>query len=365
MAGTDCGNDEKQKQSRTTLQEQRVIKECITVNLMLPDLAIPRSCSFAPYSTFAIMFIFNIQEALWYRSIPLGTLAMATSFYLVRAGKLKANKRFGAVPKMLVSAFCAYWFGKLSYIVSDSCQDKFLKSVPNSEIAYHIRKERGLPQPWTAIRDFGPDSDKNRSDTLQHNDLGEESDKSMKVQVPLGDSAIGVINKKDLVLSKKEEKILEDCNDCAFYYFSIPLAFVCGSSFYGAQAKGWLKPSDRKLVGNLGKLPKTCLGLALGYLLGQIVYLNTSDCSKRFLNEAPNGEVAKYLRRQMHVDEADSNNGTSQLEHKDEDRQAHYWSEAVKIDPDEQSSYITNYKDMRHVKWLEESKIEIPDKFKK
>ena len=58
LAGTDCGNDEKQKQSRTTLQEQRVIKECITVNLMLPDLAIPRSYSFAPYSTFAIMLIF-------------------------------------------------------------------------------------------------------------------------------------------------------------------------------------------------------------------------------------------------------------------------------------------------------------------
>lgn len=106
-----------------------------------------------------------------------------------------------------------------------------------------------------------------------------------------------------VTMSENETKIYQDCKDCAFYRYALPLTIICGCSFYVAQVKGWLKPSDWKLGGfrYFGKLPKTFLGLALGYVLGEVVYMKSYDCKNRFLNEAPDGEIAKNLRQQKDV----------------------------------------------------------------
>ena len=99
--------------------------------------------------------VYSLQEGFWYRSFPMGLGVGITSFYLVRTGQLKPNKYFGAAPKVFLSSFVAYWAGKISYVLSDECKEKFLKDAPESETAYYIRKDRGLQQPWTALRDFG------------------------------------------------------------------------------------------------------------------------------------------------------------------------------------------------------------------
>ena len=299
-------------------------------------------------------------------------------YYLVRSGRLKPNVRFGAAPKVFTSSFVAYWIGKISYILSDSCQDKFLKGASNSEIAYHIRKQRGLAQPWTAIRDFGSKetSDKSSVSTNTYSGDSEQDSEAhgIQVQIPAGDTAFDVIKSKNLVVSKREEEILKDCNNCAFYFFSLPLCILCGGFMFGAKKKGWITDwSDKKWISKLPKFPfrnRTLHGITVGYLLGQIIYLNTSDCTERFLSEAPDGEVAKYLRQQMDELFEGNDGGDSFLNHTNQvkwHKGSHddYLDKLMQIDPDSHEYYIADHRDINFLNWLEESKIDIPDKFKK
>ena len=78
----------------------------------------------------------------------------AATFYLVATGKIKANKHLGAFPKICLSAVISEWVGNLLYRYSGRFPDKILKEAPNGRLAYDIRKERGIEQPWTAERDF-------------------------------------------------------------------------------------------------------------------------------------------------------------------------------------------------------------------
>ena len=102
--------------------------------------------------------------------------------------------------------------GKLSYILSDSCKDKFLRDAPESETAYHIREERGLPQPWTAMRDFG--SKENEQDEYEPK-IPELSDIKIKISISsFGDSYLKfmrTLHHKPF-LSKKENDILAQCH---------------------------------------------------------------------------------------------------------------------------------------------------------
>ena len=78
----------------------------------------------------------------------------AATFYLVATGKIKGNKHLGAFPKICLSAVISEWVGNLLYRYSGRFPDKILKEAPNGRLAYDIRKERGIEQPWTAERDF-------------------------------------------------------------------------------------------------------------------------------------------------------------------------------------------------------------------
>lgn len=78
----------------------------------------------------------------------------AASFYLVATGKIKGNKHFGAFPKICLSAVLSQWAGKLLYAYSGRLPDKILKEAPDGRLAYDLRKERGIKQPWTSERDF-------------------------------------------------------------------------------------------------------------------------------------------------------------------------------------------------------------------
>jgi hypothetical protein len=49
--------------------------------------------------------------------------------------------RFGATPKVLIASVVGYFLGKVSYM--DTCREKFLTQVPNSNISIAIRKARG------------------------------------------------------------------------------------------------------------------------------------------------------------------------------------------------------------------------------
>jgi hypothetical protein len=49
--------------------------------------------------------------------------------------------RFGATPKMIGAAAVGYFMGKVSYM--DTCREKFLMQIPNSNISMAIRKARG------------------------------------------------------------------------------------------------------------------------------------------------------------------------------------------------------------------------------
>ena len=78
----------------------------------------------------------------------------AATFYLVATGKIKANKHLGAFPKICLSAVISEWVGNLLYRYSGRFPDKILKEAPDGRLAYDVRKERGIMQPWTAERDF-------------------------------------------------------------------------------------------------------------------------------------------------------------------------------------------------------------------
>ena len=84
----------------------------------------------------------------------MGLAAGISSFYLVRTGKLKPNKRFGASPKVFTSSFLSYGAGKIAYVFSDGYKDKILKNATDSRKDYVIRKQRPPQQPSSAISDF-------------------------------------------------------------------------------------------------------------------------------------------------------------------------------------------------------------------
>ena len=291
------------------------------------------------------------------------------AYYLVRTGKLKPNKKFGAGPKVFSSSFLGYWVGKISYILSDACKDKFLKDAPESETAYHIRKERGLTQPWTAIRDFGN----------KNNDEDEDDDEDyiqIKITIPSLRSIINPGTTKDdknLVLNEKENKILDECERRSNFFYSLPLSLICGASMFVAQKKNWISKLRETNIKWIKKLPhfpfrsRSLHGIVFGYTLGQFLYIMSLDCEERFLKYAPDGDVAKRIREQREENGEDkANNQVEDEIPSNTKNQSNSTSknDIFDIDPDTHSTYITNYNDISSIDWLEKREIEIPEKLK-
>lgn len=251
--------------------------------------------------------------------------------------------------------------------MSDDCKDKFLKGAPDSETAYYIRKERGLAQPWTAIRDFGGDDDENYAD--DHNI-------KLRIKIPSGYSVVhpNVNGERKLVLSKKEKEILNDCNNCSNYIFSLPLSVLCGAFMFGAQKKGWISDLNETNSKWTKKLPKlfpfrsrTFHGILLGYIVGQLIYLNSDDCADRFLKQAPDGQVAKHIQKMIdeesYVENQDKfvDYGKAYDTKPENDK----LEELLQIDPYVNMSYLADYSDISSIDWFGENDIEIPEKYKK
>ncbi|XP_048365097.1 OCIA domain-containing protein 2 [Sphaerodactylus townsendi] len=63
------------------------------------------------------------EESFWYRALPLSLGSMLVVQGLVAHGTLKANPRFGALPKMALAGGLGFAIGTMSYM--RTCQKKF------------------------------------------------------------------------------------------------------------------------------------------------------------------------------------------------------------------------------------------------
>ncbi len=135
--------------------------------------------------------------------------------------------------------------------------------------------------------------------------------KQLKEETEDDDEIRITTDEEDIVvrLSQKEQRILEDCRKVSVYYFSLPTATVLASLAYHAQSRGVLKESKRFSRPPLSRAPKTLAFSLLGYALGQVLYMYSSDCAERFLQQAPHGEMARVIRKiregNVAVDEED------------------------------------------------------------
>ena len=66
---------------------------------------------------------------------------MSKTILTVKAYTSRCFARFGVMPKMVGGAIIGYFFGKASYM--ETCRDKFLTQLPNSNIAIAIRRAKG------------------------------------------------------------------------------------------------------------------------------------------------------------------------------------------------------------------------------
>ena len=337
----------------------------------------------------------------------MGLAAGITSFCLVRTGKLKPNKRFGAAPKVLVSSFLAYWGGKFSYVLGEACKDKFLKDAPESETAYHVRKQRGIQQPWTAERDFG-------SKDTHDDDDDDDIIFRINITIPsLSSFSRGhdAYEDENIVLSDKEKKILEDCENRSYIFYSIPLSILCGGVMLGAQWKGWIPRVRetkstwilklREILAGSKNFPfrnRTLHGVLFGLIFGQVLYYMSGDTEDSILEHAPDGEVAKLIRKQNEavnrpkdwVDERIKERGiklykppqkeiyeddnshkeeTLTDQHRDKNKSANSFNtpksneskenDILKIDPDTHLTYFTDYQDLKSIDWFGKPDIDI------
>ena len=310
--------------------------------------------------------------------------AGSTSFYLVRKGILRPNKYLGAAPKVFMSSFLAYWAGKISYIQNDRCKDKFLKDAPDSEMAYYIRKERGLQQPWTAIRDFGGKDLKKEED--------EDNVFRINISIPSVPSILRPLSDDGdkLVISDKEQEILDECDDRS-NKISILLSILFGTLMFGAQKKGFItkvRETNSKWIKKLPVFPfrnRTIHGILFGFVLGQILYVLSDDFEESILEHAPDGELAKLIRKQSEKIEVinDFKNANEQdiIDHgslqiktnemngklnttlKKKRRSAKLsedeYSDINKIDPYTHATYLTDNPDLRSVDWFGKPDIDL------
>jgi len=230
--------------SETTDEERHVIRECI-------------------------------KEAFWYRSLPLGVVTCIGAQLAVKSGRIRST-RYGAWPIVVGAGSFAYVIGKLSYIFGENCSRKFMEHAPNSEITAQIRLRKGqksLFEDEVISSKSWPKEERN----LGFADILEDFDFD--------------------TISDVEKNIMNDCNSTAFWQFSLPLAVGMSGAIYAAIKAGLLHGSKRMTT--FPHVPKMLLGWSLGYITGQWLYVYSRDCTNRFLNFAPEGEIARRLRGEI------------------------------------------------------------------
>ena len=75
----------------------------------------------------------------------------------------------------------------------------------------------------------------------------------------------------------------------------------------------------------MARLPKTIVGATFGYMLGQVLYMFSSDCPERYLTDAPNGEMAALIRKKTEemISNSASDNFEQGYEKGDDDKEEH------------------------------------------
>ena len=81
------------------------------------------------------------SDSFWQRALPL-SLVFGASVRLAGISGVLKNPTFG---KVFAAGLVGFGLGKVSYI--STCEDKFLRQVPRSEVSKMIRKRRGMSEP--------------------------------------------------------------------------------------------------------------------------------------------------------------------------------------------------------------------------
>eukprot|EP00088_Acartia_fossae_P028832 TRINITY_DN2965_c0_g1_i4.p1 TRINITY_DN2965_c0_g1~~TRINITY_DN2965_c0_g1_i4.p1 ORF type:complete len:277 (-),score=47.05 TRINITY_DN2965_c0_g1_i4:164-994(-) len=200
------------------------------------------------------------EEAFWYRAVPLGIVSSACALIAVRSGKIQTKSRIAACSIVLGFGTLGCMTGTLSYLNSGNCARLFEEKAPNGDF----------------------------------NKKGQEIKRKQKYNVELTNR----FNKYFVTLqysdlSDKEKYIYRECARCRFYEFSLPLALVFGGLSLYAQTKNFIPTS--KIVTKFPKLPKTILGVVVGYLLGRMIYIANADCALRYIKNDPTGNIGAHL----------------------------------------------------------------------
>jgi len=217
-----------------------------------------------------------IKDAFWYRSLPLGVATSISVYYGVRAGKIRGT-RYGAWPIVLGAGSLAYVVGKLTYIFGENCSRKFLEQAPDSDITATLRLKK-------RYREESLEDDQNTKSWpgVEERNLG------------FADILEGLDFSR---ISDVEKSIMDDCNSTALWQYSLPMSVMSSGAVFTAIKAGLLNASKRSTT--FPRLPKMLVGGSLGYIAGQWLYVYSRDCSNRFLNFAPDGEIAKRLRGEV------------------------------------------------------------------
>ena len=223
------------------------------------------------------------MEASLYRAYPAAIVTgAATLTWLNRGSRAGTNTKLGLAIKTSAASLLAYWGGKLQYLTSKHCRNKFLDYAPDSRIARTIRKnhsiheEKSSPQP-----------------------PGRSSDPSSRVSSPTTTISFPSHNQQQVMvqLTPEEQKVLDECASVSFYFYSLPLSALLSACAIYLQSRGHLHPS--KWISNpaVSKLPKTLAFGFTGFLLGQWIYIRSGDCQDRFLNRAPKGQLVNLIKQ--------------------------------------------------------------------
>ena len=204
--------------------------------------------------------------------------------------------------------------------------------------------------------------------------MEEEDYIQIKITIPSLRSFIhpGYKDDKNLVLSKRENEVLDECENHANIYYSLPLSIICGSAMFVAQKKKWISKLRETNIKWLQKLPhfpfrnRTLHGIIFGYTIGQLLYVLSSDCEDRFLKDAPDGDVAKLIREEQEGNKnSDDRFNSRVIEEKLSNIKSQSKSNAkddiLDIDPDTHSTYLTDYSDVTSVDWFGKCEIDLPE----
>ena len=266
----------------------------------------------------------------------MGLAAGISSFYLVRTGKLKPNKRFGATPKVVTSSFLSYWAGKVSYVFSDGYKDKILRNASDSRKDYVIRKQRIPQQSSSAFSDFVIqakilatqaisrlyDIDHRVHEFVEGNKIVQRTSIDfgpnglfLATSLPLIPLAFFLSFRKPMFVvaslednsaySNREKEIIKDSKERSYFYYSFPLSILCGGIVAGAIKKGLIPPvaeTNSKWIKKLPVFPfrsRTLIGVWFGFVLGQYLYLKANEVEDKILERVPDGKLGKNLRSHL------------------------------------------------------------------